>query len=92
MAKNKSVAVAAPSTSWRYVSDRFLAERYGVVRSTIWKWKAEGRLPPPEQLSPGITRWRLDIIIEFDRARAEGRKLPSVAAVLAAAETPRPAS
>jgi len=52
----------------RYVSDAQLAERYGVSRSTIWRWVARDLLPPPEQLSPGTTRWRLD---EIERRDAE---------------------
>lgn len=43
----------------RYVSDAWLAAYYGVSRATIWRWTKAGRLPSPEKLSPGCTRWDL---------------------------------
>jgi len=53
----------------RYVSDTHLAERYGVSRSTIWRWVGKGLLPKPQQLSPGCTRWKLDEIEQRDAER-----------------------
>lgn len=42
----------------RYVRDNDLAERLSVSRSTIWRWSAEGLLPPPRRIG-GATRWPL---------------------------------
>lgn len=53
----------------RYASDAQLAERYGVSRSTIWRWTAAGHLPPPVQLSPGTTRWELDEIERHEASK-----------------------
>jgi predicted DNA-binding transcriptional regulator AlpA len=53
----------------QYVSDVQLAARYGVNRSTIWRWASKGNLPAPTQLSPGCTRWRLDLIEQRDAER-----------------------
>lgn len=50
----------------KYVSDIQLAAKYGVSRSTVWRWQASGRLPRPVQLSPGCTRWVLDEIEAHD--------------------------
>lgn len=55
----------------RYVSDRQLAERYGVHRATVWRWVQRGILPQPEQLSEQCTRWDLDEIERIDAARKE---------------------
>lgn len=51
-----------------YVSDVQLAARYGVSRSTIWRWVASGRLPSPVALSPGTTRW---LVSEIEARDAE---------------------
>lgn len=44
----------------RFVSDRFLANRYEVSRATIWRWAKIGKLPPPEQLGANTSRWDLE--------------------------------
>ncbi len=46
-----------------YISDKFLAERYGVSRNTIWRWTRTGRLPKPVKFGERITRWRLDDVL-----------------------------
>lgn len=53
----------------RYVSDRQLAERYGVHRATIWRWSQQGLLPEPVSLSDQCTRWDLAEIEELDEIR-----------------------
>jgi prophage regulatory protein len=45
-----------------YVSCVQLARRYGVDRSTIWRWTAKGKLPRPIKFSDQCSRWRLDEI------------------------------
>jgi len=52
-----------------YLTDRDLARRYSVCRQTIWRWATKGSLPAPIQLSPGCTRWRLDLIEQRDAER-----------------------
>ena len=52
-----------------YVRDTDLAERYGVSRNTIWRWAKEGRLPSPVKLGPGVTRWRLADIEQWEAER-----------------------
>jgi prophage regulatory protein len=52
-----------------YVSDRQLANHYGVSRATIWRWVAKGILAKPEKLSPGCTRWNLNKIEQSDAER-----------------------
>lgn len=49
-----------------YLSDQQVAKRYGVSRPTVWRWSSEGRLPKPIRLSPGCTRWRLEMLEEFE--------------------------
>lgn len=43
-----------------YVSDKFLANRYEVDRSTIWRWCAKEQFPKPQKLTPGCSRWDLE--------------------------------
>jgi|LNAP01.1.fsa_nt_gb predicted DNA-binding transcriptional regulator AlpA len=53
----------------KFLSDRDLAARYSIGRTTVWRWLADGRLPAPVQLTPGTTRWRLIDIEEFESKR-----------------------
>lgn len=50
-----------------YLSDRQLAERYSVHKSTIWYWCTKNRFPSPVRLSKGITRWRVSDIIAWEK-------------------------
>lgn len=44
----------------KFLSDAQVATRYGVHRSTLWRWlKNDTDFPKPVALSPGCTRWRL---------------------------------
>lgn len=57
-----------------YVSDQQIARRFGVHRSTPWRWcKTDPTFPQPIVLSPGCTRWRLSDIEAWEQRRAEGR-------------------
>lgn len=65
--QNKTVAEALGVT---FVSDRQLAERYGVSRPTIWAWvKTDPSFPRPKKLSPGCTRWALPEILAWESTR-----------------------
>jgi prophage regulatory protein len=54
----------------RYVSAGQLAERYGVDKSTVWRWAKNGTIPPPTKFSDQCTRWSLDDIEQRDAERA----------------------
>lgn len=56
----------------QYLSDRDLANRYGVSRATIWRWMQRGRLPPPRKIAENTTRWRLDEVEAADEAQERG--------------------
>ncbi|MDP6537624.1 MAG: AlpA family phage regulatory protein [Gammaproteobacteria bacterium] len=47
------------------MSDRTLADRYEVSRSTIWHWARTGKLPRPVKISSNTTRWDDDQVNEF---------------------------
>ena len=57
------------ATMMRYLSAAQLAERYGVNRSTIWRWVQRDVLPQPVRISEHCTRWNLEKIEELDRER-----------------------
>jgi len=44
----------------KWVSDKFLADYFGVSRCTIWRWTKSGKLPPPERLGEKTSRWDFD--------------------------------
>ena len=41
----------------KYVSDKQLAEQFGVSRATVWNWSKTGYLPAPRKIGPNTTRW-----------------------------------
>jgi predicted DNA-binding transcriptional regulator AlpA len=53
-----------------YLSDRQVAQRYGISRVSVWRWVSSGRLPRPSRLGPHTTRWRLDDLEHFETQRA----------------------
>lgn len=54
-----------------YLSDRQLSERFGVSRTTPWRWaKTDPTFPKPITLSPGCTRWRLTEIEAWEAQKA----------------------
>lgn len=54
-----------------FLSDRQTAERYGVSRITIWRWrKADPTFPDPVTLSPGCVPWRLSDLEAWEAAKA----------------------
>ncbi len=64
-------------TAFVFVSDAQLAERYGVNRSTIWRWSKAGKLPEPKQISAAITRWWLPDVIAAEAAAGHYPLAPS---------------
>lgn len=55
----------------KFISASQLAERYGVDRSTVWRWAARGIIPAPVKLSDQCTRWRLEQIEQRDAERGQ---------------------
>lgn len=55
-----------------YLRDTDLATRYGVSRTTVWRWQRERfDMPRPMRLSPGCTRWRLSELEAWEATKAE---------------------
>jgi predicted DNA-binding transcriptional regulator AlpA len=55
-----------------WYSDKDLAARYGVSRTSIWRWHRSGNFPKPRKFSARVSRWPASEIEEFDRQRLEG--------------------
>jgi len=56
-----------------YFSDKQVADRFGITRVTVWRWrKNDPTFPAPIQLSPGCVRFRLADLEEWEAAKAEG--------------------
>lgn len=54
-----------------FLSDIQLGNRYGVHRSTIWRWvKTDSDFPYPIVLSLGCTRWKLSDVEAWEARRA----------------------
>lgn len=56
----------------KYLSDRDLAFRWNVHRTTPWDWcNTKPDFPKPVKLSERVTRWRSDEIEAWEAAQAE---------------------
>lgn len=54
-----------------YLSDLQLSARYGVHRTTPWRWaKSNATFPKPITLTPGCTRWKLSEIEAWEASKA----------------------
>lgn len=54
-----------------FLSDTQIAARYGVHRSTPWRWsKTDPTFPQPVILTPGCTRWKLSELEAWEAAKA----------------------
>lgn len=54
----------------RYLSDKEVADRYGVGRATPWRWVKEIGFPSPIKLSRGCSRWPLSAIENWEKRQA----------------------
>ncbi len=52
-----------------YLTDKQVANRYGVARSTPWRWAEKSRFPKPVKLSLGCTRWRVSDVEAWEAER-----------------------
>jgi predicted DNA-binding transcriptional regulator AlpA len=50
-----------------FISDKDVANRYGVSRTTVWRWASSGDFPQPRKLSPGCSRWAVHEIELWER-------------------------
>jgi len=46
-----------------------LARMLGVGRTTIWRWRQDGTIPPPRRLSAAVVGWPIEEIEEWLAAR-----------------------
>ncbi len=53
-------------TEARFISDKKVAERYGIARSSVWYLVKQGRLPSPTKISDNITRWNIETLDAHD--------------------------
>ena len=54
-----------------YLSDTQVAARYGVHRTTPWRWeKTDETFPKPIRLTAGCTRWRLSQLEVWEKKRS----------------------
>lgn len=54
-----------------FLNDMQVAARYGVARSTVWRWVQEGRISKPLRLTPSCSRWKLSELQTFETKGAE---------------------
>ena len=50
----------------KFISDKKVAERYGIARSSVWNLVKKAQLPPPTKISDNITRWSVDALDAHD--------------------------
>lgn len=53
-----------------YLQDSDVAKRYGVSRTSVWRWlKTDPKFPAPVNLSAGCTRWKLADLEAWEATR-----------------------
>jgi len=60
-----------------YMSDRQLAARYSIDKSTLWRWVKEGTFPSPIRLGLACTRWSVADLEAWEADKAEQSQLPA---------------
>lgn len=55
----------------RYVSVKFLIDRYEISRETIYKYMRDYGFPKQHKLTPGAARWLLTEVETWENERAE---------------------
>lgn len=68
-AKMKTGKCAKTQSGLIYLSDKQLANRYGVTRTTIWRWSRVNQFPKPVRLGSGCTRWALRAVEAWEERR-----------------------
>ncbi len=51
----------------RFLAVPDAARRYGVSRSTVWRWIRRQRLPAPIKLSPSVVGWWIDDLVQWEQ-------------------------
>ena len=54
-----------------YLTDRQVADRYGISRQTVWAWIKRESLPSPIRLTAGCVRWSVDDLERWEESRRE---------------------
>ncbi|MCP3671349.1 MAG: AlpA family phage regulatory protein [Gammaproteobacteria bacterium] len=55
----------------QYLSDRQVASRYSIGRSTVWQWVKDGLLPAPIRFGQRCSRWDSDALDAQDEKMKE---------------------
>ncbi|MBB4348733.1 helix-turn-helix transcriptional regulator [Aliirhizobium cellulosilyticum] len=64
--------VSASASFGPYLSDKEVAQRYGVKKQTIWRWaKKSETFPKPIKFQGTTTRWCLAALMEYERREKE---------------------
>lgn len=54
-----------------YLTDRQVADRYGISRQTVWSWIKREKLPGPIKLTAGCVRWSVADLERWEQSRRE---------------------
>jgi len=74
--KPKEPKFAANKDPVAFLSERVVAARYGVHRSTIWRWvRSNPKFPKPVKLARGTSRWCLSDLLMFEASCPEAFRL-----------------
>lgn len=57
---------ATSTASSSFLTVEQVAARYNCSVDSIWRWKRNGEFPAPVRIGRGVTRWRLDDLIEHE--------------------------
>ncbi|WP_289028759.1 helix-turn-helix domain-containing protein [uncultured Paraglaciecola sp.] len=61
------------TTNSQFFTDKNVATRYNIGRSTVWDWLTKDQLPSPVKIN-GRTRWRLSDLENWEKRNFGGAK------------------
>lgn len=56
----------------QFLTPQEVADRYGISKTTVWKWVRDGKLAAPVKLAEQTTRFKLADLLEWEQTLAPG--------------------
>ena len=69
MHANKGPSKSGSLSDMEYVTIKDLCAKYGVNRTTIWRWQQKQGFPDPVRFGPQTVRWKMADVTAWEASR-----------------------